>query len=421
MRIAAGLLAAAAVSGLALTVPATAAAQPVPPASTAPADDFYATPDLGSGSPGDVVRTAPSVAAIIPGTPAVLDASVTRVMYRSESATGTPVAVVGTVLVPSLPWSGDGPRPTVVVGPGTQGMGDQCAPSKLMTFGQEYEHLQIGPLLARGYAVAVTDYEGLGTAGVHPYLNRASQGHAMLDLARATRSLGELGVDEGGPIAFWGYSQGGMAAASAAELASTYAPELPVAGSVAGSPPASLKDLAVAGDGSFLSGGIGWVVNGFIAAYPEHADEMLSVFNPAGLDILGRAERSCVFDAPLLDPFSSTTRYTADGRPIVEYLSDEPWASLVAEQELGNRTPSAPVFVAQATGDDFVLVSGVDTMVGKWCAAGATVTYQRYDVPPMLTKTGLGHVVGLFPALVEGIDWLDQRFAGAPATSNCTP
>ncbi|MFZ3393964.1 lipase family protein [Rhodococcus sp. 7Tela_A2] len=419
MRIAARLPAAAALAGFSLGATTTAAAQPAVPGPAAQADDFYATPDLSSGSPGDVLRTAPSVAAIIPGTPAVLDASVTRVMYRSTSATDKPVAVVGTVMVPALPWDGDGPRPTVVVGPGTQGMGDQCAPSKLMVFGQEYEHLQIGPLLARGYAVAVTDYEGLGTAGVHPYLNRASQGHAMLDLARATRSLGTLGVDEDGPIAFWGYSQGGMAAASAAELASTYAPELPVAGAVAGSPPASLRDLAVAGDGSFLSGGIGWVVNGFVSAYPQHADDMLAVFNPAGLDILGRAEKACVFDAPLLDPFSSTTRYTVDGRPIVEHLSEEPWASLVAEQELGNRTPSAPVFVAQATGDDFVLVSGVDTMVGKWCLTGATVTYQRYDVPPAFTKTGFGHVVGLFPALVEGMDWLDQRFAGVPATTTC--
>lgn len=412
MRIVAGLLTAAVLWAV---FPATGHAQ-------APLhDDFYDTPDsLVADSPGTVIRTAPSIAAIVPGTPVAIDASVTRVMYRSEDATGGPIAVVGTVLVPSVPWAGDGPRPTVVVGPGTQGMGDQCAPSKLMTFGQEYEYLQIGPMLARGYTVAVTDYEGLGTAGVHPYLNRASQGHAMLDLARATRSLGAFGVDQDGPIAFWGYSQGGMAAASAAELASTYAPELPVVGSVAGSPPASLADLAVAGDGSFLSGGIGWVVNGFAAAYPRHADTMYAAFNPAGLDILRRAEQSCVFDAPLLNPFLPTSLYTVDGRPIAEHLSDEPWASLVSEQELGNRTPAAPVFVAQSTGDDFVLASGVDTMVGKWCATGATVTYHRYDVPPVLTKTGAGHLIGLFPALYQGLDWMDARFAGTSATSTCT-
>ncbi|UYP17529.1 lipase family protein [Rhodococcus sp. Z13] len=415
MRIGAGVLAAAAAATL-----VAAGATGVTHAHADPVPDFYTPPAAFQDSaPGEILRTAPSVAAVVPNTPAVIDASVTRVMYRSTDARGGPVATVGTVLVPSQPWTGDGPRPTVVLGPGTQGMGDQCAPSKLMTFGQEYEYIHIGPMLARGYAVAVTDYEGLGTPGVHPYLNRESQGRAMLDLARATRSLDGLGVDPDGPIAFWGYSQGGMSSASAAELLASYAPELPVVGAVAGSPPADLADLAVAGDGSSLVGGIGWVVDGFVSAYPEHRDEMLSVFNDAGLDILRRAETACVFDALLLNPFMPTSAYTRDGRPIAAHLDTEPWASVVEEQRLGNRIPSVPVFVAQSTNDDFVLVQGVDGMVAKWCAGGADVTYRRYDVPPVLTKTGAGHLIGMFPSLVEGLDWLDQRFAGEPPASGC--
>lgn len=418
MRIVTGLLAATTAVVVAATTAGVAGAEPVaPPVADG---DFYATPgNLDASAPGDVLRSAPSIASIIPGTPAEIDAAVTRVMYRSTNATGGPVATVGTVLVPSMPWTGEGPRPTVVLGPGTQGMGDQCAPSKLMTFGQEYEYLHIAPMLARGYAVAVTDYEGLGTEGVHPYLNRASQGHAMLDLARATRSLESLGVDPAGPLAFWGYSQGGMASASAAELAATYAPELDVAGAVAGSPPASLGDLAVAGDGSLLSGGVGWVVSGLVAAYPQHSETLLSAFNDAGRDILTRAENSCVFDAPLLNPFFPTSRYTIDGRPIADHLGGDPWVSLVAEQQLGNRIPSIPVFVGQATSDDFVLVQGVDTMIGKWCAGGADVTYRRYDTPPVFPKTGAGHLIGMIPAAAEGLDWLDQRFTGVDATSTC--
>ncbi|MGV9745776.1 alpha/beta fold hydrolase [Rhodococcus zopfii] len=382
--------------------------------------DLYLPPDpLPAGSPGDVLRVEPSVAAIVPGTPLAIDATVTRVMYRSVGAAGDPVAVTGTVLVPTAPWSGAGSRPTVVVGPGTQGMGDQCAPSKLMTFGQEYEYLQIAPLLSRGYAVAVTDYEGLGTPGIHPYLNRESQGYAMLDLARAARSLTDRGIAGDTRFAFWGYSQGGMSSAAAAELKDSYAPELPVVAAVAGSPPASLADLAVAGDGSTLSGGIGWVVNGFVAAYPDYAEEMLAVFNPEGRAVLDRAAISCVYDFPLLNPFSPTTRYTLDGRPIAEYLSAEPWATAVKRQELGNTPPSVPMFVAQNSADDFVLVSGVDKMVGKWCAAGVSVNYRRYPLPPVLTKTGTGHGIGLPPAAAEGLQWLDAQFAGGPTGGNC--
>lgn len=408
------VLSAVAGAALALAVPTPAGA--APPHSM----DFYTPPPATADAAlGTILRSESSVAAVIPHTPAVLDASATRVMYRSSDSRGNPVATTGTVLVPSLPWTGPGPRPTVVMGPGTQGQGDQCAPSKLMNFGQEYEYIQIAPLLARGYAVAVTDYEGLGTPGVHPYLNRASQGHAMLDLARATRSLGHLGVGTDGPIAFWGYSQGGMSAASAAELVATYAPELPVVGAVAGAPPASLADLAVAGDGSILVGGIGWVVNGFVAAYPEHADALLSAFDQEGRDVLRRAENSCVYDAPLLDPFRTTPSYTADGRPIIDHLREEPWASIVAEQDLGNRIPTVPVLVTQSAGDDLVLPRGVDEMVGKWCAGGADVTYRRYTLPTVLPKTAVDHAVAILPSSVDGYLWLEERFAGSPTSPTC--
>ncbi|MGW0173211.1 lipase family protein [Rhodococcus sp. NPDC003322] len=411
----------------AVTAVAAAALTFGPPAAAAPREDpgthtdLYDPPNpLPAGEPGDVLRVEPSVAAVVPGTPAVIDATVTRVMYRSVGAAGTPVAVVGTVLVPTAPWSGDGPRPTVVLGPGTQGQGDQCAPSKLMTFGQEYEYLHIVPLLTRGYAVAVTDYEGLGTPGVHPYLNRESQGRAMLDLARAAQQLTDHGIDEGTRFGFWGYSQGGMSSAAAAELKDGYAPELPVVGAVAGAPPASLADLAVAGDGSTLSGGIGWVVNGFAAAHPEHADAMLAVFDDEGRAVLARAASSCVFDFPMLNPFLPTNRYTRDDRPIAEHLSEEPWVSIVKQQELGNITPTIPVFVSSNVSDDLVLRSGVDTMVAKWCAGGADVDYQRYDLPPLFPKTATGHAVGLLPSAAQGLQWLDQQFAGGPTGSTCS-
>ena len=61
-------------------------------------------------------------------------------------------------------------------------------------------------LLDDGYRVVVTDYMGLGTDGLHTYLNRVDQGHALIDAARATAKPHEK-------VAFWGYSQGGGAAA----------------------------------------------------------------------------------------------------------------------------------------------------------------------------------------------------------------
>ncbi|GAB4979046.1 hypothetical protein MAHJHV60_47410 [Mycobacterium avium subsp. hominissuis] len=51
-------------------------------------------------------------------------------------------------------------------------------------------------------------------------------------------------------MAFWGYSQGGGATASAAELAAQYVPELHIVGTYAGAPPADLKELLPYADGS---------------------------------------------------------------------------------------------------------------------------------------------------------------------------
>ena len=56
-------------------------------------------------------------------------------MYRSTDAQGNPDAVTGTYFEPDVPWPGNGPRPLIVYGPGTQGQGDQCAPSRLFNQG----------------------------------------------------------------------------------------------------------------------------------------------------------------------------------------------------------------------------------------------------------------------------------------------
>ena len=73
------------------------------------------------------------------------------------------------------------------------------------------------PLLQRwlkaGYAVVRTDYEGLGTPGVHQYLVGKSEGRSVLDAVRAARAL-EPRCRKRFVIA--GHSQGGHAALFAA-------------------------------------------------------------------------------------------------------------------------------------------------------------------------------------------------------------
>ncbi|AQA23895.1 secretory lipase family protein [Rhodococcus sp. MTM3W5.2] len=268
-----------AVVAAALSVVVAAIASPT--AAAAPTADFYTPPaDLTASAPGDLIRTEPSELALrVPGTDGAFPADGRRIMYRSTDANGAANAVTGTYLEPQRPWEGPGPRPLVSLAVGTHGQGDQCAPSKLLnqllTFQApiglmtEYEVLGINALLLQGIAVVVTDYDGLGTPGMHTYVNRAAEAHAVLDAARAARNLPGTSITPAGPVGFWGYSQGGGAAAAAAELAADYAPELQVKGTYAGAPPADLGATLAQIDGSFLTGAIGYAINGLAQAYPS--------------------------------------------------------------------------------------------------------------------------------------------------------
>ncbi|MGL4306272.1 MAG: lipase family protein [Mycobacteriaceae bacterium] len=388
-------------------------------AESLPLFDSYPTSEPLLGDAGDLIHIEPSFAAIIPGTGVNIDAEVVKVLYQSNTALGTPVAVTGTILTPTRPWPGPGKRPLISFAPGTQGNGDQCAPSSLMKYAQEWEYSQILPLLTVGYSVAVTDYEGLGLPGDHPYLNREAAGHNVLDLARAALKLVDTNDREQTPIGLWGYSEGGHASASAAELAASYAPELNIVGSYVGAPPSSLADLAISGDGSILSSGIGWVINGFIAAYPELEDQFLAIFNEAGLTVIEKSKTMCIYDAPFLNSLGLSSSYTKDGRLISTHLSEAPWKSVVMKQQLGTVGPDKPTFVAVNAGDDITLASGVDNMVRNWCSLGSEVIYHRYPLPSILPKTAIGHVLGLPTGLAEALLWFNNRFAGEKVSSTC--
>lgn len=56
--------------------------------------------------------------------------TVDRIEYTTTTSEGKKAQVSGYIVEPVVEWKGKGPRPTVVIGRGTVGQGDQCAPSK---------------------------------------------------------------------------------------------------------------------------------------------------------------------------------------------------------------------------------------------------------------------------------------------------
>lgn len=356
-------------------------------------DPFYLPPGALPDEPGAVVRTQPvGIPATLPGSDGAWPADGTRVMFTSRDVHERPTAVTAMVIEESGPWQGPGERPTVVIAPGTTGQGDRCAlslttPSGLWTganpdpyFSANQEIVSAAKWHARGARVVVTDYVGLGTPGVHTYINRVETGRAVLDAARAARTL--AGADS--PLLLWGYSQGGGATGSAAELQPTYAPDLDLRGAWAGAPVADLEQVMKVADGGLIGGVIAWAVNGMVDRYPQLQPLLDEALTDEGTALLESARTKCIGDVILKAPFLRSADYTVDGRPLGDWINDHPEAlDILRDQRVGQLTPEVPVLVTAAPHDDTVPYGQARRLAEDWCAAGADVTFRTTPMPAL--------------------------------------
>ena len=372
-----------------------------------PRPAFYEAPATLPSADGAVIRSERMTFLLDPLDASSLVRNSWRIMYRTTDRSGTPIAVTGTVLVPSTAWIGPGSRPVIGYAPGTQGMADRCAPSRQFSEGIEYEAIGIEGLLARGYAVAMPDYEGLGTAGVHTYMDRVSQGRATLDVVRAAQHLVGTGLSAANPVGLEGYSQGGGAAASAVELASTYAPELKIRGAVVGAVPADLAAVAQNLDGTLWSGFGLFALRGLAASYDV---DFTPYLNDAGVAAMTSVEQDCVFDL-FSNAFVRSETLTKDGATIPSLMKQEPFASIIAAQRIGTIKPAAPVLVTHSALDDTIPYSQGRAMAKSWCGKGANVRFSTNYAPL--------HVGGMVPHVAESLPFFESRFAGLPQLSNC--
>ncbi len=390
---------------------------------------FYTPPDpLPPGMPGDLIRSEPSRLVLEPsGQLGAILATGTRIMYRSIDSRGNPMAVTGTYFEPHNPWPGAGPRPLVVYGPGTQGLGDQCAPSRQFNQGIHfapfldiafnYESLFVSTMVARGFAIVMTDYQGLGTPGVHTYVNRVSQADAMLDAGRAAQRLPGTSLAPGGPIALMGYSQGGGASAAAAELAATYAPELNIVGASSGAPPADLEDQLGYTDGSAMAGLIGYALNSVLSAYPEVTAKVRAMLTPMGHKLLDDTANQCIGETVMRFRFKRAQDFFVP--ELSQLVTDPVFRTLFDDQQLGRYKPQAPVLVVSNRFDPLVPWAPAAQMARDWCAQGADVQFWTNEQPPLFNKLAVNHAL---PFLVDGervLQWLADRFNGVATTPNC--
>jgi Secretory lipase len=106
-----------------------------------------------------------------------------------KTRTGNAVATSGIIAEPP------GGFPVISWAHGTVGVADLCAPSRDHPTSQAhpmnvYVHTLLNAFLCEGWAVVMTDYEGLGTTDRrHPHLLGVSEAAGVLDIVRAARRL----------------------------------------------------------------------------------------------------------------------------------------------------------------------------------------------------------------------------------------
>lgn len=397
----------------------TAAAQRLPGVRTGPAGRaFYDPPArLPAGRPGTPIW-ARSIEA-------PRGANAWKVLYKSTLHDGRAVAVSGLVIAPKgrAPRRG---RPVVAWAHGTLGGARDCAPSipgnpardlaSYYTYGSPY-FIDVGvpalsQMLKAGYVVTATDYQGLGTPGVHQYTVVGTEANNVLDSVKTAQQL--PGVGAGSDIVLLGWSQGGGAAIYAGQSGkSSYARGLRVRGVAALAPAANtgpdILGQVPQGPVSTMSPSVTAVqqlnaFRGFAAAYPE-----LSLGDVVAQP--GRAPLKALGVQCTIHLGDVIQELAVDVESFFRRPMPTAWRERFQQNTDGLVPSVAPVLVMQGTADTVVNPNGSTQYVQRACGFGRQVQYTTY---PGATHQTIPNV-----ARPEYVRWIADRFAGRSAPSNC--
>jgi hypothetical protein len=378
--------------GITGTAGPAGAAIPQPPND----DPFYVPPaGFEAKAPGSILRTR-SVTVTGLGIP--IPVKSTQMLVRSTDARGQAIAVVSTLMMPLTFYLGR--RPLLSYQPATDSLGDQCDPSYGLQIGLEKELPLMALGLAKGWAVVVTDYQG----PLDAYGAGILEGQTTLDGIRAAEKLSGTGLSgTSTPVGMWGYSGGALATGWATQLQPSYAPELKVKGSAAGGTPSDLQAAGYQIDGGPFSGLFLAAAVGISRQYPE----VLTLMNDDGRDMINRIGDMCYAEESVFFPFRRLEEFTTVADP----LSHPIVAGILQQNKLGADAPTAPVYLYHSVFDELIPFSTAQELRGAWCDGGAKVQFH--------TDYASEHIVLAVTGAPAAIGFLEARFWGLPAPSNC--
>ena len=238
----------------------------------------------------------------IPGTRAAY-----KLTYVTSDTFGQKAYSTGTAFIPEGTAPAGG-WPVVSWAHGTAGLADACAPSTTGPSLPERDFAYLGTWMKQGYAIVASDYAGLGTPGLHAYLDGKTAAHNIVDMVTAGRGFAASGLPAEMRLANkWvtiGQSQGGGASIYTARYATEYGgPGLSYRGAVGTGTPANIEKLLLAlgpkvPPVSALPKGITSYVAYIMASleYARPGIDIGSALTPTGREFVEKAKTLCVVD-----------------------------------------------------------------------------------------------------------------------------
>ncbi|NCY16543.1 MAG: hypothetical protein EBX39_07200 [Actinobacteria bacterium] len=339
-----------------------------------------------------------------------------RIRHRSHDLHGRPTECTGLVIAPTTPGED---RRVMSWAHGTTGLGDAASPSarpdparELTLYFEPGSETQIDygipglqSFIDEGWVVVATDYQGLGSPGVHQYTVNRTNAIDAVTIARAAR---ELPVGAGRRFGVIGWSQGGGAAAATVELDAADYGELEIVGTVCMSPGVPSIAVTLPGMGAALGGTdippdghLFMILAGMATAFPDRLS-LDDVLTPAGRRVFEQGWNTQPVHH-LSDTLARTYRH--EGQVMaVDRTKMAAWLQAFAEASAAQRRPVAPVLVQidQQLEDGPCPVPWQLGYIDAIRALGGDITSTTYPDDDHFSLPQ--HAVG------EAKDWLSARF-----------
>ena len=337
------------------------------------------------------------------------------ISFNSTEDDGEPLIIKSQLFVPKMQEGTE--APLYVFGQGTTGLGDRCAPSRevpeVSNWGNYRAHML--SYASKGYIVTFPDYEGFNDrTRLHHYFNAELEGKVLLDSARATFNFFEeedFPVSPAQSIFFAGYSQGGHAAFAVKDLASQYAPELPIKG-VIGYGATTNVTAMIKENPTFAP----YLFYSYSDHYGEEIVDPAELLLPELLPTLrGNTITICVGDIYKRYGYDAKRIYSPSFYDALynDRLDDEfpTLKKVLDENNSGYLSSDIPSLILQGSTDPIVTLKSQKEFINQMCSSGNNLTYLEY--------AGVHHYQTRQVSFQDTLDWMENIVNGQTPKSDC--